>query len=125
MTYEYENQRPGDINGFPFTYDVKSFRDYAYMQNEDPGSDGAAIIRLLAQQHLALPAKVARVRMIYLPTSDHRTELMIIYGEAVAENSSIPFKPAKDEGVPLNEADPQAASELVARAAGGMTLRKR
>ena len=57
MTYEYENLRPVDINGFPFTYDVKSFRDYAYLQNEDSHSDGAAISRLLALHHLAFPAK--------------------------------------------------------------------
>jgi hypothetical protein len=124
MTYEYENQRPVDINGFPFTYDVKSFRDYAYMQNEDSHSDGAAISRLLALHHLAFPAKAARVRMVYLPTPDHRTELMIIYAEAVAENSSVPFKSAKDEGVLLNDAAPQAASELLASALAGLTLRK-
>jgi|SRR5579862_963304 len=124
MTYEYENQRPVDLNGFPFTYDVKSFRDYAYMQNEDPASDGAAISRLLAQHHLTFPAKAARVRMICLPTSDHRTELMIIYGEAVAENSSVPFKMAKDEGVVLSDADPQAANELLRHALRGLALRK-
>ena len=124
MTYEYENQRAIDINGFPFSYDVKSFRDYAYMQDEDSASDGAAISRLLAQHHLAFPAKAARVRMVYLPTPDHRTELMIIYGEAVADNSSIPFKSARDEGVLLNDAAPQAASELLARAFAGLTLRK-
>jgi hypothetical protein len=42
--------------------------------------------------------------MVYLPTPDHRTELMIIYGEAAADNSSIPFKSARDEGVLLNDA---------------------
>ena len=41
--------------------------------------------------------------MVYLPTPDHRTELMIIYGEALADNSSIPFKSARDEGVLLND----------------------
>jgi hypothetical protein len=124
MTYEYANQRPVDINGFPFTYDVKSFRDYAYMQNEDSQSDGAAISRFLAYHHLPFPAKAARVRMIYLPTPDHRTELMVIYAEAVAEDSSIPFKSAKDEGVLLNDAAPQAASELLANALAGPTLRE-
>lgn len=124
MTYEYKDQRPVDINGFSFTYDVKSFRDYAYIQNEDPASDGAAISRLLAQHHLAFPTKAAHIRMVYLPTPNHRTELMIIYGEAVAEDSSIPFKSAKDEGVLLNDAAPQAANELLARALAGLTLRK-
>jgi hypothetical protein len=124
MTYEYENQRPVDINGFRFTYDVKSFRDYAYMQNEDAASDGAAMSQVLAQHHLAFPAKAARVRMIYMPTPDHRTELMIIYGEAVREDSSIPFKAAKDESVVLTEADPKEASELLGRAVGGITIRK-
>jgi hypothetical protein len=49
---------------------------------------------------------------------------MIIYGEAVADNSSIPFKSARDEGVLLNDAAPQAASELLAHAFAGLTLRK-
>ena len=62
--------------------------------------------------------------MVYLPTPDHRTELMIIYGEAVADNSSIPFKSARDEGVLLNDAAPQAASEPLAHAFAGLTLRK-
>jgi len=53
------------------------------MQDEDPRSDGAAISRLLAEHHITFPKKAARVRMFYLPTADHRTELMIIYGEAL------------------------------------------
>jgi hypothetical protein len=124
MAYDYKHERTANIGDFPFIYDVKSFRDYAYMQNEDPHSDGAAISRLLAEHHIAFPKKAARVRMFYLPTSDHRTELMILYGEALPENSKVPLKSSRDEGVLLDDAAPQAAKDVLDRALQGLALRK-
>ena len=103
---------------------MKSFLDYADMQGEDPRSDGAAISRLLAQHNVAFPRRAARVRMFYLPTTDHRTELMTIYGEALPEDSRIPVKPARDGGVRLDEAAPEAAKVILDRALQGVTLRK-
>jgi hypothetical protein len=124
MTYDYKPERTVDIGGLPFIYDVKSFLDYADMQSEDPRSDGAAMSRLLAQHHIAFPKKAARVRMFYLPTPDHRTELMIIYGEALPEDSKIPVKPARDEGVRLDDAAPEAEKDILDRALRGLALRK-
>jgi hypothetical protein len=124
MTYDYKAERTIDIGGLPFIYDVKSFLDYAEMQGEDPRSDGAAISRLLAQHNVAFPRRAARVRMFYLPTTDHRTELMIIYGEALPEDSRIPVKPARDGGVRLDDAAPEAAKVILDRALQGVTLRK-
>lgn len=124
MTYDYKYERTVNIGDFPFIYDVKSFLDYAYMQNEDPRSDGAAISRLLAEHHVTFPKKAARVRMFYLPTPDHRTELMMIYGEALPEDSKVPLKSSRDEGVLLDDAAPQPAKDLLRRALQGVTLRK-
>ena len=49
MTYDYKFDHSTDLGGLTFIYDVKSFPDYAAMQAEDPRSDGAAMVRLLAQ----------------------------------------------------------------------------
>lgn len=124
MRYDYKPERTVNIGDFPFIYDVKSFMDYAYMQNEDPRSDGAAVSRLLAEHHLAFPKKAARVRMSYLPAPDHRTELMIIYGEALPEDSKVPLKASRNEGVLLDEVAPQVAKDLVEHALQGLVLRK-
>lgn len=121
MTYDYKFDHSTDFGGLAFIYDVKSFPDYAGMQAEDPRSDGAAITRLLAQHGLAFPKRAARVRMFYLPTADHRTELMIIYGEAVPEGSAIPIRA---EGLRLDDAFPEVSDALVARAQHSLSLRK-
>jgi hypothetical protein len=122
MTYDYEPKRTTDIGGLQFIYDVKSFPDYAGMQADDTASDGAAIAKLLAQHQLAFPKKTARVRMFHLPTADRRTELMIIYGEALPEGSKIPVS---EEGVPLDDAFPDSAKMLLDHVREGLTIRKR
>ena len=85
-TYDYHPDRTTDIGGLQFIYDTKSWPDYASLQIEDPSSDGAALSRLLSQHGLAFPKKAVRIRMFHLPTPDRRTELMIIYGEALPED---------------------------------------
>ena len=121
-TYDYAPNRTADIGGLLFIYDVKSFPDYATMQAEDPASDGAAIVRLLAQHNLEFPKKAARVRMFYLPTADRRTELMIIYGESLPDNSEVPVK---NEGVVLDDVSPDSAKMLLDHARRGLTIRMR
>ena len=120
-TYDYKPDRTTDLGGLPFIYDCKSFPDYAAAEAEDPHSDGAAIARLLAQHNLALPKRAARVRMFHLPTPDHRTELMIIYGEAVPDDSPIPIRA---EGLPLDNAFPVLAKTLLDHVRTGLTIRK-
>jgi hypothetical protein len=121
MTYDYKFDYSADLGGLPFIYDVKSFPDYAAMQAEDPGSDGAALARLLAQHNLAFPKRAARVRMFHLPTPDHRTELMIIYGEAIPEDSKIPVG---KEGVRLDGAYPDVANTLLDHTRQNLSIRK-
>lgn len=105
-TYDYRPDRTTDIGGLRFIYDVKTWPDYAANQIEDPASDGAAIARLLSEHDLTFPKKVARVRMFYLPTPDRRTELMIIYGEALPNDSKVPVR---DGGVQLDTESPESA----------------
>jgi hypothetical protein len=120
-TYDYKLPDNTDIGGLPFNYDVKAFLGYDAAQLSDPKSDGAALAALMAQHHLAFPKNAARVRMFHLPTADHRTELMIIYGEALPSGSKIP---ASAEGVHLDQASPESANLLLAHAKQSLTIRK-
>jgi hypothetical protein len=105
-TYDYQPDRTTDIGGLRFIYDVKTWPDYAANQAEDPDSDGAAMARLLDEHNLAFPKKTVRVRMFHLPTRDRRTELMIIYGEALPDDSTVPVR---EGGVPLDKEAPDSA----------------
>ena len=118
-TYGYPSQKPVSIGGLPFTYDVRSFSDYRAMQESEPGSDGAAIISLLATHNLKFPTKAARLRLIHLPTSDLRTELMVIYGEAISSDG-IPVRP---EGLRLADTAPDAAELILSHAQRGFIVK--
>jgi hypothetical protein len=120
-TYSYPAERTTDIGGLQFIYDVKSWPDYAASEAEDPASDGAAFTRLLAEHNLSFPKRTVRVRMFHLPTPDRRTELMIIYGEALPDNSEIPVRPA---GVDLDKESPAAAQTIVENARRDLAIRK-
>jgi len=122
MTYDYGAGRTTDIGGLQFTYDVKSWPDYAAMQDEDPASDGAAIKRMLAQENLTFPQRTVRVRMFHLPTPDRRTELMIIYGEALPQGSPVPVR---KEGVELDKEAPDAARVMLEDARRDLIIRRR
>jgi len=119
-TYDYRPERTTDIGGLQFIYDVATISDYAGAQR-DPRSDGAAVIALLKKNNLALPAAVARVRMFHLPSADRRSELMIIYGEALPPGSRTPVSA---EGTSLDTESPAEAKLFLERAVRGLTLRR-
>jgi hypothetical protein len=121
LTYGYPFDRTADFGALQFIYEVKSFSDYDAMQAEDPRSDGAAVRKLLAEHSLAFPNKAARVRMFYFPTADRRTELMIIYGEALAGESTIPVAV---DGVILDTASPGTAKIVLQHAQKGLTIQQ-
>jgi hypothetical protein len=104
--YNYQPDRTTDIGGLRFIYDVKSWPDYAANEVEDPASDSAAIARLLDEHNLVFPKKTVRVRMFHLPTFDRRTELMIIYGEALPDDTKVPMR---EDGVELDKEAPDVA----------------
>lgn len=106
MTYDYDMHRTVKIGDLNFIYDVKAYSDYPGLTMNDPGSDGTAIAQLAAAHHFGFPKRVARARMVFLPTPDRRTELMIIYGEAVKWNV-----PA--DRVPLDDNQPEVAKTIV------------
>lgn len=116
MKYDYGTERSVKIGDLNFVYDVKAYSDYPGLTMNDPGSDGTAIAQLAAAHHFSFPKRVARVRMFFLPTPDRRTELMIIYGEAVKWNV-----PA--DRVSLDENQPDVAKTIVKHVRENMTIR--
>jgi hypothetical protein len=106
--YDYSGL-PGksDINGYLFVHDSAIFSDYAAEQRK-PDSDGAKAIALLAKAGLRLPAPMARIRMFHLPDDIHRSELMIIYGEALGDKAP----PGAEHGFPADEKLPELAARL-------------
>jgi len=118
-TYNYPADHTTDIVGLKFVYDVKSWPDFASELTADPASDGAAVSGLLAESKLKFPDRVSRIRMFHLPTPDRRTELMIIYGEALPENSPVPVR---KEGVDLMKEDPKFAQKLLDNLKANLTI---
>ena len=121
-TYVYDSTRTTQIGDLQFVYNVGSWPDYAEVIAEDPASDGAAIERLLAKRHLSLPSRAVHVRMFHSPSSDHRTELMIIYGEALPQDSAVPVRKG---GVNLDIESPNLAEVFLERARKGLDARAR
>ena len=121
-TYDYQPDRTTDIGGLRFIYDVKSWPDYAANQAEDPDSDGADMARLLDEHNLVFPKKTVRVRMFHLPTPNRRTELMIIYGEALPEDSGVPVR---EGGVQLDKEAPDSAHLFLEHARRDLGIVKR
>jgi hypothetical protein len=119
-TYSYRPELTTDIGGLQFIYDVATISDYAGAPR-DPRSDGAAVIALLKKHNLALPAAAARVRMFHLPSADRRSELMIIYGEALPPHSRTPVSA---EGTSLDAESPAEAKLFLERAVRGLALRR-
>jgi hypothetical protein len=120
-TYNYRPERTTDFGGLQFIYDVRAFTDYGGAVR-DPRSDGAAVAALLARHNVAFPTRLARVRMFHLPTADHRSELMVIYGEALPPQSRIP---TAADGLSLDSESPADARILLDHARQGLTIRRR
>ena len=120
-TYSYRPERTTDVGGLQFIYDVRAFTDYGGA-TRDPRSDGAAIAALLARHDVKFPARMARVRMFHLPTADRRSELMIIYGEALAPNSRIP---TGADGISLDSQSPEDAKVMLDHARQGLKIRRK
>lgn len=112
-TYDYSSDHKTKIGTTEFLYDVKTWPEYASMQAEDPQSDGAAVVRLLARHGLRFPRRTVRVRMFHFPSADRRSELMIIYGEALPLQSDVPLRPG---GGALDQESPAFAQQFLEHA---------
>jgi len=122
LTYNYASMPTTQIGDLPFNYDVKSWPDLGALLMEDKGSDGAAMEQLLAKRHLSLPQNTAMVRMFHLPSADHRTELMIVYGEALPQDTAVPVRKG---GVLLDKESPDSAQMFLEHARQGLVVQTR
>lgn len=119
-TYNYTQDRTVQLGGLSFSYDTSAYSDYAGM-NRNPASDGAAASALLIKNGLTFPKNMARLRMFHLPTADHRSELMIIYGESLPGDFSMP---AGTDRVSLDDTSPET-KQLLENVQKGLKIRKR
>jgi hypothetical protein len=122
LTYNYDSMGQAQVGDLTFNWDVKSWPDLANLIAQDPGSDVASLSKMLATQNLSFPHKTALVRMMHLPTADRRTELMILYFEALPEKTTIPVR---KEGVLLNKEAPNAAKLFFEHARQGLVIQSR
>jgi hypothetical protein len=118
-TYDVGSTTTIDVGGLTFYYDTLGYADFQGIQSSQPGSDGAAAVSILTRRHHTFPQRVARVRMFHFPGVDRRSELMIIYGEALDAPAGVP------EGRPRFPLDAQSAAALVERMRHGLTIRNR
>jgi hypothetical protein len=121
-SYNYGSKRTTQIGDLRFVYNVGSWPDYRAEMAGNPASDSAAIERLFENRHLSFPHRAAHVRMFYLPSADHRSELMIIYGEALPQDGVIPVRKA---GLDLDTESPDSAQVLLEHAREGLVIHMR
>ena len=121
FTYDYASMRTTQVGELQFNYDVRGFSDLGPLLREDNGSDGQAVERMLEKQRLVLPHNIVMVRMFHLPSADHRTELMILYGEALPQNTTVPVRAS---GAPLDTESPSSAQIFLEHARQGLAVQK-
>jgi hypothetical protein len=117
--YDYPSKRTFNLGGLTFIYDTAAFSDYAGAQG-NPESDGAKARVLLKKTGLVLPTATARIRMVHLTDSSKRSELMIIYGEALDGKAP----PNSEEGLEADDQLPELAASVRKHAAEGMKIER-
>jgi len=111
-SYKYLFPLTAGIDGMSFVYDTKIYTDYPGVKPA-PGSDVEKARAFLAAHGFSLPHTAMRARMFHLPGTDKRSELMIIYVEAMPA-----ARMPKDAGndMPADDKYPALAKALMQRA---------
>jgi hypothetical protein len=120
--YNYPSPRTADLDGLAFIYDTAVFSNYAGA-NGNPESDGAKARTMLKKAGLFFPAATARIRMVHLPGNARRSELMIIYGEALDRDEKVP--PNSEEGLEADAQLPGLAARIRQHAMEGIKIERR
>jgi hypothetical protein len=81
--YTYSTTHETMIGGLKFLSDTRVYTDYVAL-TPSPDSDSARARTLLSGKGFRLPTGAIRAPLVHLPDSDNRSELMIIYMEALA-----------------------------------------
>ena len=117
--YDYPSKRTTDLGGMTFIYDTAVFSNYAGA-NGNPDSDGAKARAMLKKAGLVFPTAMARIRMVHLTDNSKRSELMIIYGEAL--NGKAP--PNSEDGLEADDQLPELAARVRQHAIEGMKIQQ-
>lgn len=83
LKHTYDSPRHANLGGMDFYVDTWVRTRDAEMQ---PGSDLEHILALIRTRGYHMPAEMMNVRLVHLLDEQKRKELMIIYGENVAES---------------------------------------
>jgi hypothetical protein len=118
--YDYPSKRTTDIGGLNFIYDTAVFVNYSGAV-ANPDSDGGKTRNMLKKAAFDLPAAAARIRMVHLTDSSKRSELMIIYGEALEGKAP----PNSEEGLAADDQLPDLAASVRQHAIEGMKIERR
>jgi len=85
--YSWAPFQPVTVGRFPFVGDVR-VRDHYFTMDQRPGSDSKAAEEFLRARGYKLGGTFVVLRLFHLPDATKRKELMILYGEAVADSAS-------------------------------------
>ncbi len=118
--YDYPSKRTTEIGGLTFIHDSAVFSNYSGAI-ANPDSDGGRARALLKKAGLELPAAATRIRMVHLTDSSKRSELMVIYGEALDGKAP----PNSEEGIAADDQFPELAARVRQHAIDGMKIERR
>lgn len=120
--YKYKTERVAKIGDLDFITDTRVFARY-FGNESNPASDSAKAKTFFKAKGYRMPDAIVRARCFYLPDSSNRSELMIIYGEALTEadlgGTAIPA----DE--PADVKYPQLAARVIENLGRGVVIRRR
>jgi hypothetical protein len=91
---QFESLLPGIGEGYDYSVDTAVTVDgVAFRRNArrweappDPGSDRAAMYALLEKRGYRIPDGGMRIRLVHVPESNRREELMVVYAEAAGSS---------------------------------------
>jgi len=120
--YRYNPERVAKIGDFDFITDTRVFAHY-FGTPSKPDSDSAKAKAFFAAKGYRMPDAIVRARCFYLPDSSNRSELMIIYGEALSQadldGTAIPAEESADVKFP------KLAAKVIEHVGSGVSIRRR
>jgi hypothetical protein len=122
-TYNYPRRAIVKIGPLEFLADTKVFAEYSKTVldfSSQTESDSGHVGMFLRSKGLKPPAAAARIRMFHLPDSEHRSELMIIYVEALSRGDIGPGDLPRES--PADEKWPAIARRVTEDARRGLSI---
>ena len=120
--YRYKAERVAKIGDLDFITDTRVFAQY-FGKESNPASDSARMKAFFKAKGYRMPDAIVRARCFYLPDSSNRSELMIIYGEALTQADldgvAIPAEESADAKYP------QLAAKVIEHVGSGVAIRRR